>query len=169
MFIFIILSTIALISIIISICSVSQSSSVANESNFNYDISNKNEDFDFFDYNRNNFIIEDHEIVYEDNVSIMDNKCRVYYKDFNSCNSSTMNVSDEKGNVYTVFNHQNQDSKCWYDEDYDSGYGYNFSDEYDSYNSSSYYEDNSCSDDYYGSYSYDGWFSSESDEDNGWF
>ena len=166
MFIFIILSTIALISIIISICSVSKSSSVANESNFNYDINNKNDDFDCY---RNNFIIEYNEIVYEDNVSIIDNKCRVYYKDFNSCDSSTMNVSDEKGNVYTVFNHQNQDSKCWYDEDYDSGYGYNFSDEYDSYNSSSYYEDNSCSDDYYGSYSYDGWFSSESDEDNGWF
>ena len=95
MFIFIILSTIALISIIISICSVSQSSSVANESNFNYDISNKNEDFDFFDYNRNNFIIEDYEIVYEDNTSIMDSRGRVYYKDYNGCNSSTMNVSDE--------------------------------------------------------------------------
>lgn len=166
MFIFIILSTIALISIIISICSVSQSSSVANESNFNYDINNENDDFDCY---RNNFIIEYNEIVYEDNVSIIDNKCRVYYKDFNSCNSSTMNVSDENGNVYTVFNHQNQDSKCWYDEDYDSGYGYNFSDEYDSYNSSSYYEDNNCSNDYYGSCSYDGWLSSESDEDNGWF
>ncbi len=29
-----------------------------------------------------------------------------------------MNVSDEK--IYTVFNYQNNDCKCWYDEDYDS-------------------------------------------------
>ena len=148
MFIFIILSTIALISIIISICSVSKSSSVANESNFNYDINNENDDFDCY---RNNFIIEYNEIVYEDNVSIIDNKCRVYYKDFNSCDSSTMNVSDENGNVYNVFNHQSNYCKCWYDEEYDS-------DDYDSY-----------SNNYYGSCSYDFWFSSEADEDNGWF
>ena len=106
MFIVIILSLVALIIIIISGCSVSQSSYVGNESKFNYDTSNKNEDFDFFDYNRNNFIIEDYEIVYEDNTSIMDSRGKVYYKDYNGCNSSTINVSDKNENIYTVFNYQ---------------------------------------------------------------
>lgn len=156
MFIFIILSIIALISIIIAICSISQISSyVDNESKFNYDQSNKNENFNYFDYNRDNFIIEDYEIVYEDNSTIMDNKGRVYYKDYNNSDSSTINVSDEKGHIYTVFNHQNQDLKCWYDE------------EYDNYNE--YYEDNTSNDDYYSNSSYDSWFSSKSDEDDGWF
>ena len=54
MFIVIILSLVALISIIILTCSVSQSSYVGNESKFNYDTSNKNEDFEFFDYRYSN-------------------------------------------------------------------------------------------------------------------